>query len=302
MKQTIEIEVPEGHKAVYDKGTRKIEIVKIEPQKTWKDFCKKYPVKKGEYFIGEFSDILCVKEDHERNCVFDRNILPNKKTAESVLTLMQLIQLRDYYRQGWEPDYMDDKTHKYTISLFNNEICREQFDFFNHVLSFQSEQIRDEFANNFKDLIEIANELDNDVENINIPDGLHKTSTWEKFCLNNPINKGECYINIISDIKYANTGSARYRDVDKNILPNKETAEAFLALMQLVQLRDCYRQRWKPDWTKRDDKYCISHINGGIGIDIKNYTSSILSFQSIEIRDMFRKNFRELIETAKELI
>lgn len=301
MKQTIEIEVPEGYKAVYDKDTQQIEIVRIEPPKTWEDFCKKYPVKKGEYFIGKFSDILCVKEDHERNCVFDRNILPNKKTAESVLTLMQLIQLRDYYRQGWEPDYMDDKTHKYTISLFNNEICREQFDFFNHVLSFQSEQIRDEFVDNFKDLIEKG--LCDEDKNTNISDGLYKTMTWEKFCLDNHINKGECYINIVSDINYASTGTARCRNVDKNILPDKKTAESFLALMQLVQLRDCYRQGWKPDWKdSNQQKFSVITCYDVLYPDTFIATKSILSFQTAEIRDEFLKNFKDLIEKAKELI
>ena len=159
MKQTIEIEVPDGYKAVYDKGTRKIEIVRIEPPKTWEDFCKKYPVKKGEYFIGEFSDILCVKEDHERNCVSDRNILPNKKTAESVLTLMQLIQLRDYYRQGWTPDWEDDDMKKHCIFRRGGDIIRDWTISEQRVLSFQSAEIRDEFRKNFKDLIEIAKEL-----------------------------------------------------------------------------------------------------------------------------------------------
>ena len=135
--------------------------------------------------------------------------------------------------------------------------------------------------------------------------------SWREFCDNYPIENYECLVSEHSTIKNFYPSDVEIPEIErkerkvnenKNLLPNKETAEAFLALMQLVQLRDCYRQRWKPDWTKRDDKYCISHINGGIGIDIKNYTSSILSFQSIEIRDMFRKNFRELIETAKELI
>ena len=34
-------------------------------------------------------------------------------------------------------------------------------------------------------------------------------------------------------------------------------AEAFLALMQLIQLRDCYRQEWKPIWEKNENNYCI---------------------------------------------
>ena len=40
----------------------------------------------------------------------------------------------------------------------------------------------------------------------------------------------------------------RDKDSDKNILPSKQAAEAHLALMQLHQLRDCYRQGWTPSF------------------------------------------------------
>ena len=303
MKQTIEIEieVPDGYKAVYDENTQRVEIVKVGLPKTWEEFCKKYPVKEGEYFIGEFSDIVCVKDAQERNCATDRNILPNKKTAESILALMQLIQLRDYYREGWKPDWKNDDTSKYVISLYRNEINCESFCIFNHILSFRSERIRDEFLENFNDLIEKSKELDKTMDT-NISNDPHKTWAWEKFCLVNPINKGECYINIVSDINHANTGSARYFDRDKNVLPNKETAEAFLALMQLLQLRDCYRQGWVPNWTTKDEKYTISVCKDQIYCDINYEGTHTLSFQSVEIRNEFFKNFRDLIEKAKELI
>ena len=124
--------------------------------------------------------------------------------------------------------------------------------------------------------------------------------SWEEFCKNNPVEFKETYI-YNGRVNNVRTDGER-TEKDKDLLPNKETAEAFLALMQLIPLRDCYRQGWTPDWTKRNDKYCILHINDGVGIDIRNYTSSVLSFQSAEIRDEFRRNFRDLIEKAKELI
>ena len=168
MKQTIEIEVPDGYKAVYNKDTRKIEVVCATLPKSWREFCDNYPIETYECLISEHSII------------------------------------KDFYPSDMEIPQIERKERK--------------------------------------------------------------------------VNE------------------------NKNLLPNKETAEAFLVLMQLVRLRDCYRQGWKPDWTKRNDKYCILHINDGVGIDIRNYTSSVLSFQSAEIRDEFRKNFKDLIEQAKELI
>ena len=275
--------------------TQKTELSELP--KTWEDFCKKHPVKEGEeYFIGEFSDIVCVKDAQERNCAMDRNILPNKKTAESILALMQLIQLRDHYRKGWEPDYRDDQTPKYVISRFIDEIYCESCYFFNQVLSFQSEKIRDEFLVNFKDLIEKSKELDKTSDN------LYKTWAWEKFCAVNPINEGEYYINIVSDICQASTGSARHSDSDKNVLPNREITEAFLALMQLLQLRDCYRQGWEPDWASNDKKYTISMCRDEIYYDIVYGYAYTLSFQSPEIRNEFVENFKDLIIQAKDLI
>ena len=142
---------------------------------------------------------------------------------------------------------------------------------------------------------------DKDTQKVELVDAT-LPKTWEEFCENNPIGWGETIIyNNSKEIMALGVGDNRDSSI-KNILPNKATAEAFLALMQLVQLRDCYRQGWNPDWTKRDDKYCILHINDGVGIDIRNYTSSVLSFQSAEIRDEFRKNFKDLIEQAKALI
>ena len=57
MKQTIEIEVPDGYKAVYNKDTQKIEIVKVGLPKSWDEFCENNPIKNWECFITERSKI-----------------------------------------------------------------------------------------------------------------------------------------------------------------------------------------------------------------------------------------------------
>ena len=73
--------------------------------------------------------------------------------------------------------------------------------------------------------------------------------TWEEFCNNNPRREGEFYINDYSEIREtsASTGG-RYKNIDVNVLPSREYAEAMLALCQLIQLRDCYNDGWKPNW------------------------------------------------------
>ena len=89
---------------------------------------------------------------------------------------------------------------------------------------------------------------------------------------------------------------------DKNLIKGESRAKAFLALMQLMNLRDEYRQGWKPDYRNDSDKYVITHYGIAItGGTFKHY-NAILSFQSADIRDKFLENFKELIEQAKELI
>ena len=96
--------------------------------------------------------------------------------------------------------------------------------------------------------------------------------------------------------------SAELEDVDKNIFATKEQAEASIALAQLSQLREVYRQGWKPDWNDDQKKYGIGFLGGDIFEAEPAGTNIFLSFQSPEIRDEFLENFRDLIEKAKPLM
>ena len=64
--------------------------------------------------------------------------------------------------------------------------------------------------------------------------------TWEEFCDKFKMYGGY-YIGTDSDI-YKNNNDYRNPLCDKNKLPSKKAAEQHLALMQLHQVRDCYRQ------------------------------------------------------------
>lgn len=156
MKQTIEIEVPDGHKAVYDKETQMVEIVRVELPKSWEEFCGDNPIKKNEYFIDEYGEITYAAEKHRATNL--KNILPNKETAEAFLALMQLVQLRDCYRQGWKPNWKG-KTVKQNIICFEGVLGTDWSINVQYVLSFQSKEIRNEFLANFRDLIYKAKEL-----------------------------------------------------------------------------------------------------------------------------------------------
>ena len=163
MKQTIEIEVPEGKQAIWKDGKIVFEDTKPKIPKTWEEFCKIKNLIESETYINANSKCVTIEGCFkiERNYYNDRNILPSKKAAEQHLALMQLHQLRDYYRQGWLPD----TSKKYTIGrhYYSNTkhielgiiIYHNTFKF----LSFQTEEIAKEFLTNFRDLIEQAGDL-----------------------------------------------------------------------------------------------------------------------------------------------
>lgn len=125
--------------------------------------------------------------------------------------------------------------------------------------------------------------------------------TWEEFCRQFTKIRGEYYIDTDSSIYGDGDG---YRDplYDKNMLPSKKAAEAHLALMQLHQLRDCYRQGWEPDWGNNHCKYSIISDKKILCVVPSINCSCFLSFQSEEIARLFLKNFRSLIEEAGDLI
>lgn len=92
------------------------------------------------------------------------------------------------------------------------------------------------------------------------------------------------------------------KDSNKNTFPTKEEAEACIALAQLCQLRDRYNDGWKPNWNKETDKYIIIYNSDKIDTSFSVYSQRILSFKTVELRDKFLENFRDLIEIAKALL
>lgn len=83
---------------------------------------------------------------------------------------------------------------------------------------------------------------------------------------------------------------------------NRATAEAILALCQLIQLRDAYNGDWVPNWSNYlEDKFVIDICNGIIRADIYGAATALLYFETEELRDEFLRNFRPLIEKIKPL-
>ena len=161
----IKINVPEGMEI--DKENSTFECIKFKPiknklPKTWKEFCKNNNVKEGEFYIDRLSYIketYATEQDPAiRNEESDRNLLPSKKLAEAMLALCQLIQLRDCYNDGWIPDWYSNE-NKYCIEYSDNTIISNVYCATSRVLVFKTSKLRNQFLENFKDLIEIAKPL-----------------------------------------------------------------------------------------------------------------------------------------------
>lgn len=127
--------------------------------------------------------------------------------------------------------------------------------------------------------------------------------SWEEFCEMFPIQKGkEFYFNtsskILNSVQY---DCVRNDDKDKNMLPDRATAEAVLALCQLIQLRNCYNGDWVPDWKDNESKFAIDFIEAEIYAGEVRGCCTPLFFKTKELRDEFLRCFRPLIEKLKPL-
>ena len=147
------IEIPDGFELVQvDEHNYKIVKKNSKLPKSWSEFCENYPYISGESYI---QSNCCISElaSGPRSFAGSMNVLPNKEYAEAILALCQLIQLRDCYRQGWEPNY-STKNAKYVITYWEGSLIRDRYSNRNVIFSFQTEELRDKFYWNFKDLIE----------------------------------------------------------------------------------------------------------------------------------------------------
>ena len=162
MKQTIEIEVPNGKKAVWKDNKVIFEDIKPQLPKTWGEyFTFHFPVDKlpeNHYVCAETSIFSCHTTNSDYESVLQtKNILTSDKTIKQHLVLMQLHQLRDCYRQGWEPDW--NGYSKYVIVKNRGEYDVFTSNWASRFLTFQDRETAKEFLTNFHELIEQAGDL-----------------------------------------------------------------------------------------------------------------------------------------------
>ena len=106
-------------------------------------------------------------------------------------------------------------------------------------------------------------------------------------------------------IKEARSKGDYYYLPDSLEVPSEELADAVVALLKLLFLRDYYNEGWQPDWTDDTWKYVIL-VKMGIRcdflVDDKVSYARVLHFKSQEIAKKFIKEQKELLEIAKPLL
>ena len=158
---------------------------------------------------------------------------------------------------------------------------------------------------------------------IQIPEGYEidkENSTFEKIVFKKkdtkPRSWGEYYEQQIANKKHgyyiddADCSSVsvvwnEYAGADKwkNVLPSKELTEAFLAMMQLMSLRQAWVGDWKPDWKDETRvKFIIICLENQVLFQNTYITSRSLSFPTSEMAEDFMNTFKDLLEIAKPLI
>lgn len=110
----------------------------------------------------EFDEALDWLDNNENyQTVFeDERTYPSKEIYEAFEALRKLMILRDYYNEGWLPDFdYNTKECKFCIVVYGNILNKDTTFSVSRVLSFKTEEIRDKFFEEQKELLEIAKPL-----------------------------------------------------------------------------------------------------------------------------------------------
>ena len=83
----------------------------------------------------------------------------NEEYERAFEALKKLVILRDYYNEGWQPNWKKEKEIKYVIYNDSNKLAAIQSYTFSYVLAFKEGNIRNKFLEEQKELLEIAKPL-----------------------------------------------------------------------------------------------------------------------------------------------
>ena len=84
---------------------------------------------------------------------------PSQELANAAESLRRLLFLRDYYNEGWQPNWKKEREMKYVIYNDSNRLATIQSYTMSFILSFKEGNVRNKFLKEQKELLEIAKPL-----------------------------------------------------------------------------------------------------------------------------------------------
>lgn len=147
----VKIQIPDNCELIKDGDTYVVREKKQVPPRSWEEFCKKYPIQKGETYISPSSDIHTFKGDAFRDAELDKCICTSKEEAEAFLALMQLRQLRKAWVGDWKPS---GGIYYAIVYVIEGRLKVDFYERLNKSLSFPTKGMAEDFLNCFRDLCE----------------------------------------------------------------------------------------------------------------------------------------------------
>jgi hypothetical protein len=143
-----ELKELEERMAALRQEIEKEEAAKAVKVPTWEDAVEG----KDGWWLGGFSYINkhqnFTPSEHNKNC------FPHEQFPKSMLSLAQLTFLRDYYRNGWEPEVGKDV---FFVRRFGGDLCYTFYKFCGDdtdLFSFQDKETAQRFLNEQRELLE----------------------------------------------------------------------------------------------------------------------------------------------------
>ena len=119
-------------------------------------FEQKAPVKTYEDAIKWLESTEGTEIMNDSVFLAEGNYYTNLETCAEALK--KLILLRDYYNEGWQPDWTK-ATVKYCIEVYGEDLSIIDFQFKLKPMAFKTREIRDKFLEEQRELLEIAKPL-----------------------------------------------------------------------------------------------------------------------------------------------
>ena len=152
------INIPEGYEIDIKETKEQKGVVVLRKQlrpKNWAELLRVYKDKKSFSYSDAFGEVV----EWEFKGFIGFGEFEDKETAEAFAALWTLLSYRKAWIGDWKPDWTNSDA-KFVIRINNNNIEHGGYSFYvSSAMSFPTEEMRDDFCESFKHLLEVAKPL-----------------------------------------------------------------------------------------------------------------------------------------------